>query len=1417
VTKNKSPQSEESNSNPQTDQEKNIIEETSIIQPKQNPVHDPRKCKHSTGTKEKMSHKNNPYLRKYSEDPVLVGAGVQNTENKNYEDLIDMCNNNPNSNVYISATREDGSSLFANVGINLEKWPVKRAKVNFKFLHDTGASATLISKDVYDKLPESCQPELKYNAVNIYSANNSKINCYGACKVMLDFNGAQFEQICLVCDLQEDGIIGTDFMYYNHDCDIKVRKMRGSNKVMARWYIDGYEVPLYPWRPRNAKLSLVTPGKVILKSGEEYLLRTKIVGNYNTKDTFMATMPERDGTLYDSLQVANSLIEPRKGEAIIRLINLHEKPITVEKGVTVGKLERVTDCTISKPIPDPVDKSGEPIKNQKKKLHKQMRRTKNIRIRQAEVLNSSSVHNGIDITDIPEYLKDLYKRSSDGLNKSQCHRLKNILIENQACFARDDSDFGHTKIVEHDIDTGDTKPIRSRLRLAPLGLQEEEEKLVTQMLKDGQIEPSSSPWASPVCMVKKKDGSTRFCIDYRRLNDATIKDAYPLPRIQDCLNTLNGGEYFCTLDLKSGYWQVGMTKRARERSAFVCKQGLFQWKVMPFGLCNAPPTFERLMETVLKGLQWKTCLVYLDDIVIFGKNFEECASRLVEVLHCLYKAGLKLKAKKCTLFQREVHFLGHVVSKDGIRTDPAKVAEIANWPRPQEGLKLGRRKIPFVTQVKSFLGVCSYYRKFIPNFAMLAEPLQQYTRDGACLEWTDAADKSFNTLKGILTTSPLLAYPELGKPFIIDADSCDWAMGAVLSQVKEDGKEHPIQYMSKVFSKAERNYCIWRKEFLGVYKAVKDFEPYIIGQECLVRTDNTCVTKMMRMPELSNQNGNLVQYLDSMGVKIIHRKGRDHIVPDALSRKPENEQLKPEILDNHRCPQCTPKQNETAKTRETETQTNEKCTDSFELSRVTTRSEKSTLKNLLKNWSIDSWNENTLRTAQADDPDILNIMELKKQYVKRPEWQKISDKSFGLKTLWNDWDDLKIYDGLLYRDREKCYNLRKKLQLVVPRKLRNVAFKEVHGTPFGGHTGFRKTLAKIRERFYWPRMSTDCKIWIQQCDYCAQNKPTVRYLHSHLQVYTVGEPLERTATDVAGPLPTTKQGNKYIVVVGDYFTKWIEAIPIPDQQAETVARAILQHFVLKFGVPFSLHSDQGKNYESVLWRELCSLMGIKKTRTSAYRPQSDGFIERFNRTLWSMLRSSLQEKGKGDWDELVPILSMAYRASVNETTGFTPNMLMLGRELNMPLDLVIPQGKEETIKYPEYIEKLKEHMETVYTEVRKNTKWAVERQRKYYDGPATVKNIKVGDWVWYNIPTIDNKLASKKLNRKKRGPYLVIKHRGNVKFVIALGRDQVKSVHVDQLSLYLGTKRPKWGKAYTEDIEKNKEKVTQEKGCGTQD
>jgi len=373
---------------------------------------------------------------------------------------------------------------------------------------------------------------------------------------------------------------------------------------------------------------------------------------------------------------------------------------------------------------------------------------------------------------VPVHLQDLFDQTVQHANLSlslQQH-LAAVLRKNAEAFATSQLDLGYCTDLQHDIDIGDAFPIKQSPRRPPLSARQAEDDILTEMLNTGVIQPSNSPWSSPVCMVRKKDGSFRFCIDYRRMNAVTVKDAFPVPDVKDALDSLRGAKYFATIDLLSGYWQLGMTDRARERSAFCTRRGLYEFTRMPFGLANAPSTFCRLMNSVLHDLLYVICLCYLDDIIVYADTPEQLIERLDTIFTRLRAHGLKAKASKCVLFKAPIDFLGHTVSAEGIEPQTEKIAAIRDWPTPH-----------CLRDVRAFFGLASYYRRFVKDFATIAEPLSRLTRKGIAFHWTDETQLAFDRLKQALQEVDTLAYPHPDLPYILDTDASDVAVGAVLS------------------------------------------------------------------------------------------------------------------------------------------------------------------------------------------------------------------------------------------------------------------------------------------------------------------------------------------------------------------------------------------------------------------------------------------------------------------------------------------------------------------------------------------------------------------------------------------------------------------------------------------------------------
>ena len=501
-------------------------------------------------------------------------------------------------------------------------------------------------------------------------------------------------------------------------------------------------VQLQPHSPHSLK-KLGTPVKVNLVETLTIpaTAEIEVMAKLHSEGDTGVWMVENASTV--PIMVARALVKPKCGTVPLRIINTSLMPVKVCKGLTIAQAELLDESTIN------VVSEGS--------------------------TNQPLPHNQKSSQGIPE---DMIPEDITDDEKEKLLALLELYMD----VIGSDNDLGCTNVLHHNIDTGSASPVRQPVHRLSLPAKEEVKKLLAEMLQKNVISPSTSPWASPIVLVQKKDGSTRFCVDYRKVNSLTRKDAYPIPKIDETLDTLAGAKLFSTLDLRSGYWQVQVNPEHRDKTAFCTPEGLFEFNVMPFGLCNAPATFQRLMDSVLAGLHWKTCLVYIDDIIVVGKSFDDHLCNLQVVLERLRQAGLKLHPSKCHLLQHKVTYLGHVVSAQGIAPDPDKTDKLNLWPVPRSA-----------KEVQQFLGLANYYRCFIRDFASLAKPLHRLTETGREFTWTLESNQAFQVLKQKLISAPVLALPNWSEAFVLDTDASETGIGAVLSQVQEDGSECVIR------------------------------------------------------------------------------------------------------------------------------------------------------------------------------------------------------------------------------------------------------------------------------------------------------------------------------------------------------------------------------------------------------------------------------------------------------------------------------------------------------------------------------------------------------------------------------------------------------------------------------------------------
>ncbi|CAB0006640.1 unnamed protein product, partial [Nesidiocoris tenuis] len=860
-------------------------------------------------------------------------------------------------------------------------------------------------------------------------------------------------------------------------------------------------------------------------------------------------------------------------------------------------------------------------------------------------------------TESPCHLQPLLDNVSSRLPKEQAAVASKLLLEFSDVFAQNKQELGRLRDIFHDIDVGSTTPIRQAPRRLPPHRLSDVDEMIKQMEKMGIVEASTSSWASPIVLVKKKDGSTRFCVDFRKLNDATKKDSYPLPKIDELLGSLEGSQWFSTLDQQNGYWQIPLTEQSKQKTAFCTPQGLWQFTVMPFGLCNAPATFQRAMAQLFQTqIRQGKVRVYLDDTLIKSSSFDRHLNDVREALMVVREAGLKLNPKKCDFFKTKVNYLGHVISAEGVAADPEKTKTVSEWPTPTSA-----------KEVKSFLGFCSYYRPFVRGFANIAAPLYRLQDSKGKIQWSKECEVAFASLKSALTSPPVLSHPVPDSTYVLDVDASHSAVGATLSQV-HGGGEKVVAYYSKCLSKHERNYCVTRKELLSLVRALRHFDSYGLdnGEPVIVRTDHA---SLIWLRNFKNPDGQLARWLELLApynLKINHRPGKTHQNADGLSRRP--------CLPQN-CKYCS--RQEERNTQESEEK----------LNRTTLMTE------------ID-W-----ARAQESDKVLGKVI----HWVaagKRPNWDSVSPQGVVLKAYWAMFDSLMLEDGIVKRKWET--RTRTLEQVLVPADYRQEVLRTSHQI---GHFGMRRMLSTVRNSYYWVGMHKDIRTHIRSCLVCAKRRGgTGVRRKAPLQTYVVGAPFERIAIDILGPFPKSDRGNRFVVVAMDYFTKWPEAFAVPDQTAETVAEGLVEHVVSRFGIPQEIHTDQGTHFESAVFQHALKVLGIRRTRTTPLHPQSNGMVERFNRTLVDLLSKTVGEDQK-DWDKQLPIALLAYRATEHSSTGFSPAMLLYGRELALPVNLLrgrLPQESEVT----DYARELQDRLSRVHESAQEKLLNAAENVKR---------------------------------------------------------------------------------------------------------
>ena len=710
-------------------------------------------------------------------------------------------------------------------------------------LCDTGANMSCVSKSFLDKAFTHNKPKFIPSIYTSIKGVGGTIHpVSGSVSLEVKFKRVSLVHDFLVVeDLHHSLILGHDFLdKYMCIVDIPAKKLRIADIVVCSIRTDrGYARTIKP---------------VCIEANSEVVLPVKVARVCSDTDVLLDPSPNLAN--YNILG-AKSLVTVRKGKAQLRLVNPTKQNITLKGNKVLALVSKVSSENVFSLEQD----NNQACEN----------------IAQPSSKNSSKMPTSTD----PNLNFDL---TDTNLDSKQKDLLLGVLKKNIDVFSKGPYDLGKTNLQIHDIDTGDSKPVRTPFYKQTPHMRRKQEEMVSDMIDKGILKESNSDWHSPVVLVKKSDtnetGEYRFAVDYRKLNKITKPIAYPLPRLSDMLDAIGEAnpQFFTSLDLGKAFWQVPLSDSSKQKAAIITQNGIFEFQTMPFGLSGAPATFQSLMMKVLKGVAWKYALCYVDDVIIFSRNFEEHLKHIDEILNRIKNAGLKLSPNKCKFAQQKLHYLGHILSRNGIETDERKVEKIQNLvpPKDQKG-------------VKSLLGLTNYYKKFILGYSKICSPLFELLKKDKPFIWTGECQAALDKLKTALTTAPILAFPDMEKPFILTCDASRSGLGYILGQLDHEGKERVIEYNGRSLQAAEKNYSATELECLAIVQGIKTFKAYLsTGRKFTIVTDHKALKTLNTLNTSTNDRiARWHMLLTGYRYEVVYRKGENNNA-DILSRIPEN-------------------------------------------------------------------------------------------------------------------------------------------------------------------------------------------------------------------------------------------------------------------------------------------------------------------------------------------------------------------------------------------------------------------------------------------------------------------------------------------------------------------------------------------------
>jgi transposase InsO family protein len=930
----------------------------------------------------------------------------------------------------------------------------------------------------------------------------------------------------------------------------------------------------------------------------------------------------------------------------------------------------------------------------------------------------------------PEKISEKYGRLLAEVKCSEEYqeKFRELLTKYDHLFAQDGEPTGICPLVTVRIDVKTDKPLFGRQYPLPFNVREPLNQRIEEFVKEGilrKIEHEGSEWNSPVWCVIKKDGTVRLCIDFRELNKILVYEPHPLPRIDEVLGYLGKAKWFSTFDLIHGFHNFPLAKECQKYTAITVNNARYVFNRMPMGLKSSPAMFQRSMDFILQKEIGVFLMVYMDDIVIYSETEQGHLDHIEKLFTRIWPSGLRFKLSKCSVFQKEVNLLGHLVSEEGITIDPAKIEKVKSLAAPRN-----------IAQLQSFLGLMNYFRRYIPNFAQIGLPLYRILKGESVhkknntrakqgepyfdltQEQLDAAER----LKSAVVNAPVLRYPDFERQFILTCDASAEGLGCVLEQKFEDG-EHPVAFASRKLNDAETRYSNTDREALAVFYGIETFRPYLYGVHFLVRTDHKAVEFMHKGKSVSQRvmrwHNALYDYNFSIehvpGTKLRHAdalsrltsllpSGGEALLDEEISEKSEevesNEDNPLEEVEEER----HSNQNEMLMAAEEEKLDEGLRDREDEYDFIPTYPSSSV--NLIFNYDKQEF---IPQLGHLDWPT-----EQKRDIQLRQKYHLANNGSVS---------HLSVNKGILYQLVEDRY------VVLVPKQLQAAMVPLFHGSPAVGHPGSERTYRSMRRYVYWPKMKADVEDFVKFCDTCQRIKR--KYGKTPLQNHIIpNQVFKIISMDFVGPTVQTTQGEKYILVIQDMLSRWLELIPTKHATAEALTEAFMTQWVPRYGVPQQILTDQGSAFISQVFLGLCKFLGTKKIFTTAYRPQSNGANERSHQEIAKYLSAYLDPEKKEKWRWLLGDAAWAHNTSYHSALKCSPYEALFGHA--PPIEpLGIPRKEVDFSTFQEYYGVHREQLIQIRKKVQTAILQAQEKTLKHANKNAVFEEFKVGDWVLY--------------------------------------------------------------------------------------